>query len=415
MRLSPLLALLLACGGPRFEPAPDAGEAPPPLADAGEAPPLADAGEAPPLADAGAPRPSPALVPASVTIPAQVGRAPAPALVELRNAGDAPLDWTASCTGVTASPDHGQLAAGDRVPVTLAAPLPLQAGEVAASCAIAGLQLAITIDAHAQPGVGYEGGSVDLLDFVFTGDTRPEVCDDLPGYPSEILRQEVLQMSATSAQFALDLGDHMQSCINLAASARAQMDRYVAAVSLFPRPFFMTMGNHECGTALDCTGAAATRDNNFKTYLPALQAVSRKALPYYAFDVQTRLGLARFVFIADNVRAEAWAEDVLADADKHAALVIIAKHHPVSGSRRGPLWSNALIARHKATAILTAHEHVYRHDPTAFEGRSVVCGLGGASTRDTGFCRLQQQGDGSLRFTRYDLSANPLDSWTIAP
>lgn len=65
--------------------------------------------------------------------------------------------------------------------------------------------------------------------------------------------------------------------------------------------------------------------------------------------------------------------------------------------------------------ILTAHNHNYSHDTAAFGGRSVVCGLGGANAAHTGFCRVQQQPDGRLQFTQYDISGNPGDTWSVGP
>ena len=47
-------------------------------------------------------------------------------------------------------------------------------------------------------------------------------------------------------------------------------------------------------------------------------------------------------------------------------------------------------------------------------GRTAICGLGGASTSQTGFCRVQQQADGRLAFTRYDLDGNGLDAWSVS-
>jgi hypothetical protein len=146
-------------------------------------------------------------------------------------------------------------------------------------------------------------------------------------------------------------------------------------------------------------------------------------------DRGLQLGLARFVFLADNwysATAQAWAESTLGDADLHAKYTIIVKHHPVaavvpSTLREGPRWSYDLInsGRHKYSLVLTAHAHDYEHPTGVFGGRSVICGLGAANTRFTGFCRVQQQPDGTLKLTAYDLFGNlradPSSSFTVAP
>jgi len=75
------------------------------------------------------------------------------------------------------------------------------------------------------------------------------------------------------------------------------------------------------------------------------------------------------------------------------------------------------IARHKASLILTAHSHLYAHDPAAFGGRSVILGLGGApATEPPGFATVLQNGDGSLTFVRRDANGNPIDRpWSVGP
>jgi hypothetical protein len=268
--------------------------------------------------------------------------------------------------------------------------------------------------------VGPDGGTVDLLDFVFTGDTRPVNCwtaanDASNPYPAASFQQIVARMAALSPQFAFDLGDHMYECNQNLADARTMMGKYTAALSGFQPAWFMTMGNHECGAGSTADCSTHPSDANATAYLSALSAISKQPLPYYKVDVQTRLGLARFVFLADNwypAAAQAWAESTLADADLHAKYTFIVKHYPVAvatGSlREGPPWSYDLIAsgRHKYSLVLTAHTHDYEHPTAAFGGRSVICGLGAANTRFAGFCRVQQQSDGSLKFTAYDLFGN---------
>ncbi|MBS2024178.1 MAG: metallophosphoesterase [Deltaproteobacteria bacterium] len=268
-------------------------------------------------------------------------------------------------------------------------------------------------DAGSGP-IGPTGGTVDLLDFVITGDTRPPTCQGLAQYPSSAHAQIVKSMASVKAQFAIDLGDHMYVCDNVLADAQAQMNLYTSALANFPTPFFMTMGNHECNVGTDCS--AHTTDANYTAYLGALKSVSRETLPYYALQIETRLGRATVAVIADNffdATAQSWLESTLADADANSKYTFIVKHHPVTGSRTGPTGPLTVLQKHKYSLILTAHNHNYSHDTSSFSGRSVVCGLGGADTSHTGFCRVQQQADGSLKFTHYDASANPSDTWSV--
>jgi hypothetical protein len=283
--------------------------------------------------------------------------------------------------------------------------------------------------------VGPDGGTVDLLDFVFTGDTRPVNCwtaatDSSNPYPAAAFQQIVARMGSLSPQFAFDLGDHMYECNENLADAQSMMGKYTQAIANagFKPTWFMTMGNHECGAGSTADCSAHPADANAQAYLSALSKLSQQPLPYYKVDVQTRLGLARFVFIADNwysATAQAWVESTLADADLHAKYTIIVKHHPIAvaiGSlREGPTWSYDLITsgRHKYSLVLTAHTHDYEHPTGAFSGRSVICGLGAANTSFTGFCRVQQQADGTLKFTAYDLFGNvrtdPSPAFTVTP
>jgi len=269
--------------------------------------------------------------------------------------------------------------------------------------------------------VGYGGGTVDLLDFAITGDSRPPFCDLVSNYPDAIVKAEAAQMAALPAQFAVDLGDHMFACLAgsggpLASTAATQMQKYVAAVSGYPKPWFMSMGNHECLDQLDCSGQGLL-DPNYAAFYPALGTVSHQDLPYYSVDIRTRPGLVRLVFVADNFASQEqqlWLPRILADADQNAVHTIVLKHHPYKGDT-GPGWPWPAINAHRVSLLLTAHEHLYEHDTTALGGRTVVCGLGGANTANTGFCRVQQREDNSLAFTEYDLSGNPRDTWSVPP
>jgi len=265
--------------------------------------------------------------------------------------------------------------------------------------------------------VGEDGGRVDRLWFAVTGDTRPGSCNRTEDYPSAAIGQIARAMKALRVQFALDLGDHMYVCNQSLLEAQAQMRLYLDAVAQGPPVWWMTMGNHDCGNEAPPYSCFAGRgDANFTAYMAAL----RRPLPYYATDVQTSLGKARIVVIADDswdgAQAD-WLESTLAAADATARYTVVARHHPVTGPRTGNSRIVQAISRHKHSLILTAHSHLYARDAAAFGGRSVIVGLGGApSTVPPGFATVLQDRDGSLTFVRRDANGNPIDvPWTVAP
>jgi hypothetical protein len=265
--------------------------------------------------------------------------------------------------------------------------------------------------------IGPTGGTVDLLDFVTTGDTRPPSCDDNAAYPSALLAQILAAMANTSPQLAVDLGDHMYVCSQSLANAQLQMGLYTKALVGFPSYFAMTMGNHECESS-SCTGYST--DVNYTTFMAALGQVSKQARANYALQIQTRLGRATLVVVADESFSstdQSWLDSALADADAHSKYTIVAKHHPVAGTRMGPTAPWQVISAHKYSLILTAHNHDYEHSGSNVlsNGRAVVCGLGGANASYTGFCRVQQAADGTLHVTRYSMNGNPGDTWSVGP
>ena len=265
--------------------------------------------------------------------------------------------------------------------------------------------------------VDADGGTVDRLWFATTGDTRPGNCDQTGAYPQFAITQVAQGMKALRVQFALDLGDHMYVCNGNDAEAQTQMGYYMTAIAQGPSTFWMTMGNHECGNntyPYSCFTTAA-HDANFSAYMSAL----KRPLPYYSADVQTSLGKARFVIIADdswNAAQASWLESTLADADLHAKYTIIARHHPVQGSRTGNPDILTALQKHKYTMILTAHDHSYSHDTSSWNSRSAVVGIGGAGGGIPGFGTVLQNLDGTLTFVERDANGNPLGQpWSVAP
>jgi hypothetical protein len=264
--------------------------------------------------------------------------------------------------------------------------------------------------------VGADGGTVDRLWFATTGDTRPAACDATDAYPKAAIAQIAQSMKALRVQFAVDLGDHMYVCNRSDAAAQQQMSFYLAAVAQGPSPWWMTMGNHECGNNVYpyACFVSGPHDANFAAYMSAL----KRPQPYYFNDVQTSTGLARFVIIADDSwdsTQSAWLSSTLADADARAKYTIVARHHPVQGSRTGLPEIVSILRQHKYALILTAHNHDYEHDLATWGGRSTVVGLGGAGGR-WGFGTVLQNPDDTLTFVQRDANGNPLGAaWTVSP
>jgi hypothetical protein len=265
--------------------------------------------------------------------------------------------------------------------------------------------------------VGREGGQVQRLWFALTGDTRPGWCDQTEDYPTATILKIAQSMKALHVQFGLDLGDHMFVCNGSQKDAQIQMGHYMDALAQGPSTFWMTLGNHECAHAYrrgPCV--PGDTDVNFVTYMSAL---GRK-YPWYATDVQTSMGLARFVFVADDAWTYGqrdWLEQVLADADAHAKYTIVSRHHPMNPLLASPDTIDAVILRHKYSLLLTAHEHTYRHDRDSLDGRSVVVGIGGGpSQRPPGFATVLQNKDGTLAFVLRDIDGNPVGQpWSVPP
>jgi hypothetical protein len=258
--------------------------------------------------------------------------------------------------------------------------------------------------------VSADGGTVERLWFATTGDTRPGSCDATDQYPRETILRISQSMKALKVQFALDLGDHMYVCNHSLPEAQQQMGFYSTAVAAGPATFFMTMGNHECGSGTCLPGST---DANFTAYMAALA----RPKPWYSFDVQTQPGLARFVVVADDAwgsEQSSWLESTLAAADSAAKYTVIARHHPMSNSSRPDIA--ATIGRHKYSLILTAHSHLYSHG-SDHGGRAAIVGIGGApGSSPYGFGTVLQGTDGNLTFVLRDVNGNPIGtSWAVPP
>jgi len=267
--------------------------------------------------------------------------------------------------------------------------------------------------------VGASGGTVSLLHFGLTGDTRPPSCNDTASYPSAIIDTIADKFKAEDAQFALDLGDHMYVCDYTLATAQAQMQLYQAAQARYPGTWFMTMGNHECSHNPCLEGS---QNANYVAFMNALAPIASK--PYYAFDVKTQKGVATFVIIADNAwdsTQASWLESTLATADTKATYTIVARHHPQDDTS---VATNAdsvqIIRKHKLSLLLTGHSHQYEHQ-TADGARDLVLGTGGAplvasgAGAFNGYAMVDQLSSGDLQVSVYDLTGTLRDRWSVGP
>ena len=267
--------------------------------------------------------------------------------------------------------------------------------------------------------VGPTGGTVDLLRFALTGDTRPAACEDTAGYPTAIINAIADGAEAQQAQFALDLGDHMYVCNGSLATATDQMNLYMASTRRFSKHWFMTMGNHECFHGPCQPGSS---NANYVAFMSALSPTS--PLPYYSFEVETRLGKATFIVLADNAwdsTQAQWFESTLAHADTAAKYTIVARHHP-EGDTSVATNQEAMVIlrRHRFALFLSGHNHSYHH-MTTDNGRDVVIGLGGApllanGTTYNGYAMVEQQADGQLRLTVRSITGGTVqDTFLVGP
>jgi hypothetical protein len=283
--------------------------------------------------------------------------------------------------------------------------------------------------------IGPDGGVVGLLHFGAAGDTRPGSSNDagIAAYPEAIIDGIANAFGQAKVQFVLDLGDHMNNWEQV-SSAKGQMDIYQKAMALFPGQWFLTMGNHECDTTAEVcvpgTGQTGSTAGNFTTFLAAVAKTGVGDLPWYSFDIQTSMGLARFVVIADNAWCPAqqtWLQNVLTQADTLAAYTIIARHHPPDDTSNGDATDLTeictIVRQHKFALWLTAHVHEYLHIPSKDGNRDVIMGgagapLGAASNAQAfyGYLIVDQLPSGDLQVTAWDSTTSvQMDQWTVGP
>ena len=256
--------------------------------------------------------------------------------------------------------------------------------------------------------------------FAFTGDTRPDQCDDFANYPTGAMDAIASGMATKHLAFALDTGDHMKVCKNTdaataQASAQQQLDLYKASTDKALVPFYYVMGNHEC---LDNKSLCDTSDVSLGVFMNYL--VGKPPQPYRWFDVPTPHGRATFVLVADTAWSAdeaAWLEATLQHGDA-SAYTIVAKHVPSDSGDFSNGEEMAIIDRHKFALLVDAHTHQYLN--TNEGGREFTLGLGGAPVVNSGddfaYGVVEQQADGRLQVTIYNASTDlPRDTKTVGP
>lgn len=264
-----------------------------------------------------------------------------------------------------------------------------------------------------------------LLRFAFTGDTRPGSADDVANYPTQVVQQIVASMSTKDVAFALDTGDHVKigksdTVSDAQRYANQMMQLYTGATGALGKPWYLTMGNHECW---DNKNLCDNSDAVLQIFMGYVQQQLGTVEPYYTFDVQTPRGVATFVFVADtawDATEATWLESALSHGDG-SAYTIVAKHVPSTNTSDFSTNADemAIIEAHKFALLVDSHAHLYSHSGEG--GREVTLGLGGAPLANQavdsyGYGLVEQQADGTLKVTEYDAALDaPKDSFVVGP
>jgi hypothetical protein len=264
------------------------------------------------------------------------------------------------------------------------------------------------------PGVSATGGSLDVLDFGITGDTRPAVRDDTAGYPSGIITKIFQDLDAESPRvfFTLTLGDYNNADTSFSEAA-PQIDAYLAARASYTGTVFYAQGNHECKTHDDTgncgDGAVDGWPTNYSLFMSKLIQPMGFVKPYYGFDVSSTSGAwtAKFLVVAGNswtTDQAAWLEQ---EMSRPTTYTFVIRHQDTTATEApGVSPSAAILAAHPYTLLLVAHQHQFRYDAAL---KQVVTGNGGApldTGANYGYTVVRQQPDGSILGTNFDYQSH---------
>jgi hypothetical protein len=280
----------------------------------------------------------------------------------------------------------------------------------------------VDLDAPARDGAGSGGGLLTDLQFAVVGDTRPIEIDDTPNYPTAIVTQIWSDIAATSPapQFAVTTGDYMYASAT-GGQVDPQLDLYLGARAAFTGTVYPAMGNHEC-TALtqsNCGPSGADGEPpNYTEFLARLVAPVGETRPYYIerFAAPDGSWSAKLVVIAGNAWSDAqqtWLDQVLGEPSTYTLVVRHEPHDAEAAPGVDP--SEAILALHPVTLVITGHVHEYAHDPLY---REIVVGNGGAPLiggTNYGFVIVARQPDATLQVTAYDyMTLATVDQFSVA-
>jgi hypothetical protein len=241
---------------------------------------------------------------------------------------------------------------------------------------------AVLLDAPATSGAGAGGGTIDELRFAIVGDTRPANLDDTAHYPSDIVRQIWSDVDAEQPRplFTVTTGDYMFASITT-HEQDAQLDLYLAARAAYHGMVYPALGNHECTgyTNSNCgPGGVSGAPPNYISFLTRMIQPIGERRPYYIerFAASDGSWTAKFVFVAGNAWSNdqgTWLERALLEPTTYTFVV---RHEPHDATTApGVTPSDAILAKHPLTLLITGHSHTYRFNPADHE---IIVGNGGA-------------------------------------
>jgi hypothetical protein len=254
-----------------------------------------------------------------------------------------------------------------------------------------------------------------LLKFAVFGDARPMNPDDTANYPTSIVTGIFAGAQSKGAQFVVGTGDYMFA--SNASTVNAQGNLLLGAEASFHGPVYHTMGNHECTGATDSNCPKGSETANVQFFLAHLVPAGTPA-PWYRVDVETPLGKAKLLFIAENAWStdqNSWLQQQLADATEYTFVV---RHEPDNSHGTGAPGlapTTNLIKGSTHTLLLEGHSHEYYHVRGTNE---VISGNGGAPPTgggsNYGFLLVEQLADGNIAVSEVsEASGNITDTWKV--
>jgi hypothetical protein len=258
--------------------------------------------------------------------------------------------------------------------------------------------------------------------FAVTGDCRPTIPDDVPGYPTKIAQTIFDDIAALhpAADFVVGTGDY-QFSDPLTGLASDQIALYMGARKAFAGPFYPAMGNHECDGLTDSNCGPGTSTGNTVPYTAfmsdMLGPIGQKE-PYYvihtaASDASWTLKL---VYIAANAwtsEQATWLASAMAEATTYTFVV---RHEPAAANTApGVTPSEAIMAKYPYTLALVGHTHTFEKSGP----REVIVGNGGAplsSSVNYGFGLVTQRKDGTVLVEMIDYESGATsDAFALTP